>query len=59
MDLATSIARRIIELEHSLDRALADGTDPDSYNVGWLDGGLHALRALTAIDGQRNTLDRD
>jgi hypothetical protein len=51
MDIESKINKRLNELERSLECEHASGANPDSYNVGWLEGGIHALRAVRPEQG--------
>jgi hypothetical protein len=48
MNSCASVSSHIRELERKLDNELDEGVSPDSFNVGWLEGGIFELRRLIA-----------
>lgn len=59
MTLPQVIERRIRQLEKRLEAELADGADPDGYNVGWLEGAIYELRRLEPSPESDSLVEQD
>ena len=46
----SQITNAIARLERSLEVSLADGEDPDGYNVGWIEGAIFELRRVAEVE---------